>query len=112
MKRTRFSNEQITKILKEETLGFKITDICRKHGISEQTFYNWRKKFRGTDTKKAVSIRVLEKENKELKLLVAELSLDNHMLRGMLEKNSKRPKPREPRHSIHLHPAHSAKQGM
>ena len=87
MKRKRFTTEQIIKILKEGELGIKITELCRKHGISEQTFYNWRNKYGGMDIGEARRLKLMEDENRRLKRLVADLSLDNQVLKDLLEKN-------------------------
>ena len=83
----RFSEEQIIRILKEaETLG-SVRDVCRKHNISEQAFYRWRKKFGGMEVSDAKRLKSLERENSELKKVVAELTLDNRMLREVASKN-------------------------
>lgn len=87
MKRKRFATEQIIKILKEAELGIKITELCRKHGISEQTFYNWRNKYGGMDISEAKRLKLIEDENRRLKRLVADLSLDKQVLKDLLEKN-------------------------
>jgi putative transposase len=87
VKRKRFVTEQIIKILKEAELGIKITELCRKHGISEQTFYNWRNKYGGMDISEAKRLKLIEDENRRLKRLVADLSLDNQVLKDLLEKN-------------------------
>jgi len=87
LKRKRFTTEQIIKILKEGELGIKITELCRKHGISEQTFYNWRNKYGGMDIGEARRLKLMEDENRRLKRLVADLSLDNQVLKDLLEKN-------------------------
>jgi putative transposase len=87
MKGKRFSLEQIIKIIKESELGVKNIDICRKYGISEQTFYNWKNKYGGMEISDAVKLKVLEDENRKLKGLVAYLSLDNKILKDLLEKN-------------------------
>jgi putative transposase len=93
--RKRYTQEQIARILKEAEAGFKIIDICRNHEISEQTFYNWRKKYGSSEHKSTRKLKTLEEENKKLKLLIAELSLDNYVLKNLLEKSSKPPKQRE-----------------
>lgn len=86
MKRKRFSEEQIIRILKEgEALG-NVREVCRQHNISEQTFYRWRNKFEGMDVSEVKRLKGLEKENTELKKLVAELSLDNRMLKDVISK--------------------------
>jgi putative transposase len=87
MKRKRFTEEQIIGILKESDAGAKNQDLCRKHGISEQTFYNWRKKFGGMQVSDAKRLRELEGENRKLKQLLAEAHLDNAALKDVLSKN-------------------------
>ena len=86
MKGKRFSLEQIIRIIKESELGVKNIDICRKHGISEQTFYNWKNKYGGMEISDAMKLKVLEDENRKLKGLVADLSLDNKILKDILKK--------------------------
>lgn len=77
----RFSEEQIVRILGEaEASDLPVRDVCRKHNISEQTFYRWRNKFGGMTVDEAKRLKALEKENEELKKMVAELSLDKRML--------------------------------
>ncbi len=86
MKKKRFSEEQIIRILKEgEALG-NVREVCRQHNISEQTFYRWRNKFGGMDVSEVKRLKGLEKENTELKKLVAELTLDNRMLKDVVSK--------------------------
>ena len=68
-------------------MGVKNIDICRKHGISEQTFYNWKNKYGGMEISDAMKLKVLEDENRKLKGLVADLSLDNKILKDILGKN-------------------------
>lgn len=87
MKRKRFSPEQIIKILKEAELGITVQELCRKHGISRQTFYSWRNKYGGMEISDAVTLKALEEENRKLKRLVADLSLDNQVLKDLLRKN-------------------------
>jgi putative transposase len=87
MKRKQFTEEQIIGILKEAEAGAKNQDICRKHGISEQTFYNWRRKFGGMQVSEAKRLRELEAENRKLKQLLAEAHLDNAALKDVLSKN-------------------------
>lgn len=87
MRGKKFSPEQIIRIIKESELGVKNIDICRKYGISEQTFYNWKNKYGGMDVSDARKLKVLEDENRKLKGLVADLSLDNKILKDLLEKN-------------------------
>lgn len=87
MKGKRFTPEQIIKIIKESEIGIKNIDICRKYGISEQTFYNWKSKYGGMEVSDAMRLKVLEDENRKLKGLVADLSLDNKILKDLLGKN-------------------------
>jgi putative transposase len=83
----RFTEEQIIKILKEHDGGKKATDIVREHGISEQTFYRWKSKFGGMDVSEAKRLKQLEEENRRLKEMVADLSLDNKILKDVISKN-------------------------
>lgn len=86
MKRKRFSEEQIIAILKEgEALG-NVRETCRQHNIAEQTYYRWRNKFGGMDVSDVKRLKGLERENSELKKLVAELTLDNRMLKDVVTK--------------------------
>ena len=87
MKGKRFSPEQIIRIIKESEIGVKNIDICRKYGISEQTFYKWKSKYGCMDISDAMRLKVLEDENRKLKGLVADLSLDNKILKDLLGKN-------------------------
>ena len=86
MKRARFSEEQIIGVLKEHELGGKTADLCRKHGISEATFYNWKSKFGGMDVSEAKRLKALEAENARLKRLLADAMLDNAALKDLLAK--------------------------
>lgn len=87
MKKKRFTEEQIIRVLKEEEEGSTtIRDICRKHNITEQTFYRWRNKYGGMDIAEARRLKELERENGQLKKLVADLSLDNQMLKDVNSK--------------------------
>jgi putative transposase len=86
MKRIRFTEEQIIGVLKEQELGAKTADLCRKHGISEATFYNWKSKFGGMDVSEAKRLRQLEAENGKLKRLLADAMLDNAALKDLLSK--------------------------
>ena len=86
MKRKRFSEEQIIGVLKEHDSGVKTADMCRKHGISEATFYNWKSKYGGLEVSEAKRLRVLESENAKLKKLLAEAHLDNAALKDLLAK--------------------------
>jgi putative transposase len=87
MRRSRFSEEQIVGILKEQEAGARTAEICRRHGISEQTFYTWKKKFGGLEVGDARRLKQLEDENGRLKRLVADQALENLMLRELLRKN-------------------------
>ncbi len=87
MKRARFSEEQIIGILKAAEAVGNIRAVCQEHNITEQTFYRWRRKFGGMEVSEAKKLRELERENSELKKMVADLSLDNRMLK---EINSKK----------------------
>jgi len=86
MKRKRFTEEQIIGVLREHELGAKTTDLCRKHGISEATFYNWKSKFGGLDVSEARRLKQLEAENARLKKLLADSMLDNAALKDLLSK--------------------------
>ena len=87
MKRSRFSEEQIIGILKENEAGAKVDEICRRHGISSATFYAWRKKFGGMEASEAKKLRSLEDENAKLKRLLADAMLDNAAMKELLSKN-------------------------
>ena len=86
MKRSRFTEEQIIAVLKEHELGAKTADLCRKHGMSEATLYNWKAKYGGMDVSEAKRLRALEEENRKLKKLLAESMLDNAALKELLSK--------------------------
>ena len=86
MQRKRFSEEQIIGILKAAELSGNIRAACSEHNVSEQTFYRWRQKFGGMEVSEAKKLRELERENSELKKMVAELSLDNRMLKDLNSK--------------------------
>jgi putative transposase len=86
MKRSRFTEDQIIGVLKEHELGAKTADLCRKHGISEATFYNWKSKFGGMDVSEARRLKALETENSKLKKLLADAMLDNAALKDLLSK--------------------------
>jgi putative transposase len=87
MRRSRFTEEQIVGILKEHDAGVPTAEVCRRHGISDQTFYNWKRKYGGLDVGDAKRLKQLEDENGRLKRLVADQALDNIMLRELLRKN-------------------------
>lgn len=86
MKRSRFTEEQIIAILREQESGAKTADVCRKHGISDATFYKWKAKFGGMDVSDARRLKVFESENAKLKKLLAEAMLDNAMLKDIASK--------------------------
>lgn len=86
MKRSRFSEEQIVKILKSAEAGVPVDELLRKHGVSRATFYNWRKKYGGLEVDDAKRLKGLEDENRRLKRMVADLSLDKQMLQDVLSR--------------------------
>lgn len=86
MKKTQFSEEQIVAILKLAEAGQKVGDVCRTHGISEGTFYRWKTKYGGMDTSQLRRLQHLEDENRRLKQIVADLTLDNTALKDVLTK--------------------------
>ena len=85
MKKTRYTEEQIAFALKQAETGTRVEEVCRKMGISEATFYNWKKKFGGMGMAELRRLRQLEDENQRLKKLVADLSLDKEMLQEVLK---------------------------
>jgi putative transposase len=89
MRASRFTEEQIIGILAEGEAGAPAKDICRRHGISEQTFYRWRRKYGGMDVREVKRLKDLEQENKRLKQLLAEQVLDNQALKEMLKESKK-----------------------
>lgn len=86
MKKTRYTEEQIAFALKQAETGTRVEEVCRKMGISEAIFYNWKKKFGGMGVTKLLRLRQLEEENQRLKRLVADLSLDKEMLQEVIKK--------------------------
>jgi len=86
MKSKRFSEEQIIGILKQAQAGMKIVDLCRQHGISDATFYNWRSKYGGMEVSEAKRLKALENENRQLKHLLAEAMLENRAIKDVLSK--------------------------
>lgn len=86
MKRSRFSEEQIIGILKEQEAGMATADVCRRHGISSATFYKWKAKYGGLEVSDARRLRSLEEENARLKRLLADAMLDNAMLKEISAK--------------------------
>ncbi len=86
MRKSRFSEEQIVAILKEHTAGTKTADLIRRHGISRETFYKWRRKYGGLEVDEAKRLRGLEDENRRLKRLVADQALNIQVLKDLLGK--------------------------
>ena len=86
MKRSRFSETQIFTILKETDVGMKVEDVCRKHGISNATYYNWKSKYGGLEASALKRLKELEAENLKLKKLYAEASLENHAMKELFAK--------------------------
>ena len=87
MKRKRYPEEQIIRILQEAESGIKTADLCRKYGMSDATFYNWKNKYGGMSVSEARRLKTLEDENRRLKQIVANLTLDKEALKAVLEKN-------------------------
>lgn len=86
MKRSRFNEEQIIAILKEQEAGMATAEVCRRHGISSAAFYKWKAKFGGLDVSEARRLRSLQEENSRLKKLLAEAMLDNVVLKDLASK--------------------------
>ena len=87
MKKSRFSEEQIIGILKQHESGVKTADVCREHGVSAATFYGWKQKYGGMEVSEAQRLKQVEDENRRLKQLVADLSLDKEALKSVIRKN-------------------------
>jgi len=87
MKKTKFTEQQIAFALKQSETGTRVDEVCRKMGISEATFYNWKKKYGGLGVSELRRLRQLEEENNRLKQIVADLTLDKQMLQDVLKKN-------------------------
>ncbi|GAA4496236.1 hypothetical protein GCM10023158_17200 [Gluconacetobacter tumulicola] len=88
MKKARFTQDQIIGILKEHQAGATAADLCRRHGISDGTFYTWRSKYGGMEVSEARRLKALEEENAKLKRLLAESVMDVSTLKELLAKNS------------------------
>lgn len=86
MKRSRYTEKQIIGVLREHEAGARAADLCRKHGMSEATLYNWKAKYGGLDVSDAKRLKALEEENSKLKKLLAEQMLDASALRELLAK--------------------------
>jgi putative transposase len=87
MKKVRYSEEQIIGILREAEAGISVPELCRKYGISDQTYYNWKAKYGGMTVSDAKKLKQLEDENRRLKHIVADLTLDNQALKAVISKN-------------------------
>jgi putative transposase len=86
MRKSRFTEEQIIATLKQVEAGAKVQDVIRKLGVTEQTYYRWKKKYGGMEVNDAKKLKALEDENRRLKTMVADLSLDNQALKLVLSK--------------------------
>lgn len=86
MRRSRFSEEQIISILREGDAGRKVDELCREHGIGKYTYYRWKAKYGGLQVDEAKRLRQLEDENRRLKQVVADLTLDNQALKGLIHR--------------------------
>lgn len=87
MRGKRFTAEQIIGILKEAEAGVSVQDLCRKYGMSDGTFYNWKAKYGGLTVSEMRRLKALEEENRRLKHIVADLTLDNQALKAVIAKN-------------------------
>ena len=87
MRKSRFSEQQIIAVLKEHEAGMSTAEVCRRHGVSQPTFYSWKSKFGGLEVSEAKRLKALEDENRKLKKLLAEQVMDNATLKEMLAKN-------------------------
>ena len=86
MKKSKFTESQIVAILKEADSGLKIADVCRKHGISQPTYYNWKSKYGGMSVSELKRVKELESEHAKLKRMYADLAMENDALRELIEK--------------------------
>jgi putative transposase len=92
MRTSRFTEEQIIGIIREYESGAKLSELCRRHNVSQKTFYKWRAKYGGMTVSDAKRLKALEQENGRLKQLLADAMLDNQALKGLLAKNWYRPR--------------------
>jgi putative transposase len=86
MKKTRFTETRIVSIIKQQEAGLPTADICREHGISQATFYNWKAKYGGMEVREVKRMKELEIENAKLKKMYAEISMENYALKDLIEK--------------------------
>jgi len=86
MKKTRFTETRIVSIIKQQEAGLPTADICREHGISQATFYNWKAKYGGMEVREVKRMKELEVENSKLKKMYAEISMENYALKDLIEK--------------------------
>ena len=86
MRKKKFSETQIVSILKKHEAGMSTADLCREHGISRPTFYNWKSKYGGLEVREVIRLKELEEENSRLKKMYADLSLENNILKDVIEK--------------------------
>lgn len=86
MKKSRFTESQIVAILKEADGGLKVAEVCRQHGISQPTYYNWKSKYGGLSVAELKRIKELEAEHAKLKRMYADLAMENHALKELIEK--------------------------
>jgi len=87
MKAKKYTEEQIIAVLREGEAGTKVADLCRKYGMSDATYYNWKAKYAGLTVSELKRLKSLEEENRRLKQIVAEQALDNRVLKELLSKN-------------------------